>query len=481
MNSSASAPTSPSSQAFKATAVPYKRPALALLLAVSAFAGGSSAYAATAADSSPAAASTVDQHSISAAEYGLFLQDKYHIDLPAVTTKGDYVAAVATALGAKYSGTSASTAPGFTDLGPGDAYYEAAAALSELGVIKSDTIAAELRLSAVGAVQLAVKAAGLQELAYTYPASKTAAALAKVKLKPAALGTTAAAQELAAAIDTGLLPPAYYGEIKGGGKASRELALTLIGQTLSVRGQYKHYLGLASDADIYAKLQDAFEQSDIIQSPQLQTIVDTALERDIVTGYNLKDSRYEANFVDELSLIYGHSDLKHGLQLIGLLRSEGIDAKVQFEPKTSAFIYLKEWGEPGVSDLYEVKQIANGNYIEYAKEYDLAFEFSSLGDKQRFDSIVEAYAKKNEDNQSGLLYGSWWQPLYYSLTSVPGYKVIANNKIVSGHYYAQSFSLTESSAQVADGFRALDPDVVVDSYDFWVDAPFYRYLNGASK
>ncbi|MDG0812578.1 hypothetical protein [Cohnella rhizosphaerae] len=255
----------------------------------------------------------------------------------------------------------------------------------------------------------------------------------------------------------------------------------LIGQTLSVQGLYKHFLGYASDADIYAKLQDAFAQSDIIQSPELQAVVDAALERNIVTGYNLKDSRYEANFIDRLSLVYGHSDLKHAIQLIGLLRSEGIDAKVQFEPKTSAFIYLKEWGEPGESDLYTVKQIANGNYIEYAKEYDLAFEFANAGDKQRFDGIVAAYAKKNEDGQQGLLYGSWWQPLYYSLTELPGYRKITNNKIAYGHYYAQSFSLQSSSQAVAAGFREIDPSVTVASYDFWTDVPFFNYLNGESK
>jgi len=97
-----------------------------------------------------------------------------------------------------------------------------------------------------------------------------------------------------------------------------------------------------------------------------------------------------------LSITYGHSDFKHALQLVGLLRSEKIKAKIQFEPKTSAFIYLKEWGEPGESDLYEVVEIENGNYIEYAKEYDLAFEFASAADKNRFDKIILSYARKTK-------------------------------------------------------------------------------------
>ncbi|WP_217597255.1 hypothetical protein [Cohnella sp. GbtcB17] len=439
-------------------------------LVAATLAGASHAYAAA-----PAAAK-VQSHEVQASEYAAFLKDKYEIALTAGLTKGEFLSALAEALNVQ----PAEKPHAFTDLTTSDPLYTDAAALYALGVITTDAVGAGQRLSAVNAVQIAVKAAGLKELAYTYPASKTAAALAKVKLKPEWLGTTAA-QEVAAAVDTGLLPSSYYGEIKLKSGASAALAEVLIGQTLSVQGLYKHFLGYASDADIYAKLQDAFAQSDIIQSPELQAVVDAALERNIVTGYNLKDSRYEANFVDSLSLVYGHSDLKHALQLIGLLRSEGIDAKVQFEPKTSAFIYLKEWGEPGVSDLYTVKQIANGNYIEYAKEYDLAFEFANAADKQRFDGIVAAYAKKNEDDQQGLLYGSWWQPLYYSLTELPGFKKITNNKIEHGHYYAQSFSLQSSSQAVAAGFREIDPSVSVNSYDFWTDVPFFNYLNGESK
>lgn len=446
------------------------RKLLVSALIAATLAGGSQAWAAA------PAASQVQAHEVQANEYASFLKDKYSISLSAGLTKGEFLSALAEALKAQ----PAEKPHTFADLGPSDPLYADAAALYALGVITSDKVAAGQRLSAINAAQIAVKAAGLKELAYTYPASKTAAALAKVKLKPEWLGTTAA-QELAAAIDSGLLPSSYYKEIKLKGIASRELAEVLIGQTITVQGLYKHFLGYASDADIYAKLQDAFSQSDIIQSPELQAVVDAALERNIVTGYNLKDSRYEANFVDSLSLVYGHSDLKHALQLIGLLRSEGIDAKVQFEPKTSAFIYLKEWGEPGESDLYTVKQIANGNYIEYAKEYDLALEFANTADKQRFDGIVAAYAKKNEDDQQGLLYGSWWQPLYYSLTELPGYRKITNNKIEHGHYYAQSFSLQSDSQAVAAGFRQIDPSVSVESYDFWTDVPFFNYLNGESK
>jgi hypothetical protein len=70
--------------------------------------------------------------------------------------------------------------------------------------------------------------------------------------------------------------------------------------------------------------------------------------------------------------------------------------------------------------------------------------------------------------------------LYYSLTSLSDYKVITNNKIQIGRYYAQSFSLKEQSQAVIDGFKQVDPSVIVEHYDFWTDVPFYNYLNGES-
>jgi len=423
--------------------------ASALLLPASA-AAFSPSWTSAAAIAQPASVSPI---SAQAKEYGVFLKEKFGVTVSDKPTRGQFVSALNAIL---------ASAPGST-------------ALSATGKSME-------RLKASEAVQLALSASDLEELAATYSADKTMKTLAALKLnwKSNAYATDKA-RALAAAVDAGLLNSEYYAEIRNDGSVSQAFATVLLGKVLEARGQYKHYLGYSSDADIYAKLNNAYRTSDIIQAAELRKIVDEALKQDLVTGYNLKDGRYDANFIDSLSLVYGHSDFKHAVQLIGLLRSEGIKAKVQFEPKTSAFIYLQEWGDPGVSELYEVVQIENGNYIEYAKEYDLAFEFASAADKYRFNDIVLRYAKKNEENQAGLIYGSWWQPLYYSLTELKDYKKISNNKIAAGSYYAQSFSLKSQSAAVTAGFKQLDPSATVESYDFWVDGPFYNYLQGESK
>lgn len=425
-----------------------------------------------------AATTVVAEHAVSASEYSQFLQSKFNISVANGISRGQYIQDLATALQLSQEKSDAT----FTDVPSSHKLYKAATALYENGILSSTTIHPNQKLDARSAVYFAVKAAGLKELAYTYPPAKVKTALAKLNIKPASLSTQTG-QELAVAVDSGLLPKSLYSALTASQSTapSPVFVETLLGQVLQFKGQYKHYLGYTSDDDIYAKFQDAYNTSRLIQAPELQQLANKALEENLVTGYNVKDSRYEANFIDSLSLNYGHDDIKHAVQLIGLLRSEGISAKVQFEPKTSAFIYLKEWGEPKSTEDYHVSQIANGNYIANAKEYDLAFEFANTADKNKFQKVILAYAKKDSEDQKGLIYSSWWQPLYYSQTAIKDYDVISNNKITQGNYYVQSFSLKEKSAEVAAGFKALDPSLKVDSYQFWVDGPFFNYLNGDSK
>lgn len=409
-----------------------------------------------------------------AAQYKQFLNEKFDVSLSGTVTKGEFITAVASILGYEPSGKEAV----FSDVKSDSELYAPAAALFEKGILSGPAIQGEQVLTNSVAVAIAVRAAGLKELAYTYPAAKVDKALAKLNVKSSALGTIGA-QELAAAIDTGLLTSDLFAGFKPKSAASEQLINTLLGKVLITKGLYKKYLGYVNDGDIYAKLSDAYNTSDIINAPKLQNVVNTALKQDLITGYNIKDSRFDANFIDSLSLIYGHSDFNHAIQLIGLLRSEGLNAKVQFEPKTSAFIFLAEWGTPGPN----VVQIENGNYINYDKEYDLAFEFASAADKAKFNDVILKYAKKDKDGQEGLIASSWWQPLYYSQTELKDYEIITNNFITDpdSPYTVNPFSLNENSAAVVAGFKAIDPKVVITPTQFWVDKPFFRYLNGESS
>jgi hypothetical protein len=449
----------------------YTKWLLALLLSLSI------AFAQTAAFAAEPSVST--SQGDGAAEYKQFLQEKFDVRLSGTVTKGKFIEVVAKILDYKYSGESDSDKSGkevaFKDLSADGALFPAAAALYEKGILEGPEVQADQILSKSLAISIAVRAADVKELAYTYGPEKVNNVLSRLQLTSSGLDPKLA-QELAAAVDTGLLPAEFFANFKPASEADDQLVSVLLGKILITKGLYKNYIGYVNDADIYGKLQGAYVTSDIIDAPKLQATANEALKQKLVTGYSLKDSRFKPNFIDSLSLTYGHSNFNHAVQLIGLLRSEHLNAKVQFEPKTSAFIHLAEWGPPGPN----VVQIENGNFIAYEKEYDLEFEFTTVQDKAAFQNVILTYAKKNVKDQTGLIASSWWQPLYYSLTELKDYEVITNNLITDkdSPYTVHSFSLNEDSANVAAGFKAINPDAIITPYTFWVDKPFFNYLHG---
>lgn len=392
---------------------------------------------------------------IQAAEYKEYLKDNYAIVLPDTVTKGDFVRAVEKISGATYADIDKT----------------------------ADLTGQDKALTNSEALALAVKAAGMKELAYTYPKTKVESALLGTGINYSSMKDTnlQSFQEYAAAADCGLLPTAWKRSYKPESPINRTDAEYLLGKILSFRGKYKNYLGYVFDEDIYNKVYNSWNTQSLIEAGELRKIVDQVLKAGAVTGYNLKDARFNANFDKDLAVTYGHSDIKHALQLIALLRSEDLNAKVQLEPKTSAYIYLKEWGEPVESSDFKVLKIENGNFIAYSKEYDISFEFDNQNQKNRFQKIILSYAKRNQDSMAGLIAGSWWQPLYYSDTEIGEYVTITNNYIKKDNYIAQSFSLNDKSNDVVQGFKKADPKLQVFTYKFWVNEAFYNYLLGGYK
>jgi len=411
----------------------------------------------------------------SAEEYAIFLKDKHGIHIETPITKGQLIRYVADLLELQAPEEDVA----FTDLDADDELYASAAALYAEGILSGPEVDADEPLKPWVAALIAVRASNLRELALTYSQFKVDAALARLGLSSASFNAVNG-RELATAVDTGLIPADYYGEFASNRVASPELVQTLLDKVLEFNGAYKRYIGYVSDDDINSKYITPFETSNLIEIPTLQPLVDDALKQDVVTGYNLKDSRFDANFVPSLTVTYGHSDVRHAIQLLALLRSEGIDARVQFEPKTSAYVHRKEWGEPYVDENSKAVLTENGNYIHSSKEYDLVLEFFHQEDKEAFQTIILQYAKKNASDQPGLIYGSWFQPLFYTLTEPKseGYRLIANNKITDGYFYAQTFSLVDATDDIAAGFAKLDPEIEVESYTFWANEAFYNYLNG---
>jgi hypothetical protein len=319
----------------------------------------------------------------------------------------------------------------------------------------------------------------LDELAFTYSESMVEEELSALSGIPADL-PFARQQELVTALDSGLVDSAFITAYDLDAPVSAEAAYYLLGQILDQTGQYKHDIGLTSDPDIYNRLIYTWESFDQVLAPELQAPANQLIREGIITGYNLKRTSLNADFDPALTIVYGHANIDHARQLIALLRREGLEARVQLEPKTSAFLYLAEWGEPSTSPEFQVEALDDGNYIAYAKEYDLVFEFADAESRDRFDTIIKTYAKKDADDEPGLILGSWWQPLYSSRIALTDYIQVTNNVVYIGDFYLQSFALIENSEAIQTSFGANFADGTVEVWDLWVNEAFHNYLMGES-
>lgn len=331
------------------------------------------------------------------------------------------------------------------------------------------------------AVKAAVAAADFEELALSYPQEKTEERLSYY-------GVDAPAEEaegayIACALDVDLITP------EEGAKAAAQEELTaadaekLLMSIADANGDGRNYLGMASDPDIYGKIDQMWNSFIIFDDGQLSEIGKTAVEQQVTTGYGIKSAAYNAHFLPELTLQYGHSDIKHAHQLIGLLNSENIDAKVQLEPKISIYQYLLDWGPvPEATPTYEVKQFGD-LYLVYAVEYDLQLEFNNTEDMMRFDSVINEFAKKNSDNAEadGLIYASWWQPLYSTTrTDMPEdeYHQIFDCVVTNGIYSIHPFAMPENKDQVVAQLKDMAGDLDVTAVERFCNTAFYNYLSG---
>lgn len=349
-------------------------------------------------------------------------------------------------------------------------------AMHKVSDITFDELSEKETVTYVEAIKLAVKGANFEELALTYGEEKLQA-----KKLPQAV-TAEDAKYVACALDTGLIDEMALSHMDK--VLSKENAINLIMAVAEANGKARNFLGYTNEEDIYGRLLKAWNETTLFENEKLESIGEQAVMNGVVTGYNLVNRHYSANFIPELTLRYGHSTTLHASQLIGLLNSEGIVAKVQLEPKTSIFEYLPEWGDvPPATPDYRVEEVNENFMLAHSLEYDLVFEFETVEDKIRFNELIETYAKKNDDNPEGegLLLASWWQPLYVSTVEMgEGYKAIYNNVVTDGDYTLNPFCIEKDKEKVLQGLKAIDESVEVNQVKIWCNDAFYRYLSGES-
>ncbi|NCB01303.1 MAG: hypothetical protein EOM67_03945 [Spirochaetia bacterium] len=327
-----------------------------------------------------------------------------------------------------------------------------------------------------------IEATNLSELAATYSEEKAITRLTKAGLFSV---DSEIAPFVACAIDANLVTPMVAKELLASSSLNGEVATYLLMQVAKTNGLARNSIGNISDKDILEKISLAFNGYSLFTDNNLDKIGALAVQQKASTGYNLKKDSDRANFLSSYTLKYGHADETHLKQLVVLLNSEDIDAKMQIEPKVSVYEYLLDWGPvPEPDQFYSVLQFSDDLYLAYAVEYDVRFEFKDVSDLNKFDGIINTYSKKNDTNQAEgsevrLIKGAWWQPLYSASFNPDeeSFKEIVDCVLEENGYSIHPFSLKETSQELVSALEDLS-GLEVSVEPFYVNNAFYRYLTG---
>lgn len=356
------------------------------------------------------------------------------------------------------------------------------AALIAMGAEGVDCEILTLADAVVGAVRLA----GLEELALTYVNEKAPQKAAAILADEHITVDDKFVPYVACALELGLVSD----NNDFSGSVNAETVISMLYRAAEIAGKGRHYIGRLSDDDILTKAQSVMTSDLIFSEDVLDTVGINILVEDASTGYSLKYNPDNARFLEKFTIRYGHDNIIHLVQLIGLLKSEDYDAYVQIERKVSVYEYMLEWGLPKApTPTYVVKEMLPDRYFAFALEYELVLEFDTSEKKEEFHELIEAYAKKYDDRVDAdgniikeLLYQSFWQPLYYSLTEMENkeYEVLTDNVIFNadGDFSIHSISVADKAEAVALAVADVAPELKVERETIYANPAFYRYLTG---
>jgi len=347
------------------------------------------------------------------------------------------------------------------------------AVLKKLGVKNVTTSGT---LTAASAAKSVVALANMTELAGTYTADEAKTAVARYGAISAA-----DAPYVACAVQMNLIP----GIVDFTAPLTGDVASVILMNAVEASGKGRNFIGFSSDPDIAARLVSTWNSFTLFDDPTLTNLGVAIVKSGATTGYNLKYDGNAARFLSGNTIQYGHSDITHAVQLMGLLNRAGLIARVQLEPKVSAYQYLLEWSDgklPPSTPTYQVKQVSDDLYVCFAVEYDLQLEFSSKADRSAFDKLIATYAKKSDANPdgNGMIYGAWWQPLYSTKDAMPSpeYQQINDVVVRDGAYTIHPFATNEKLDAVKTEVTKDAPGLTCSPVKLWVNAAFYRYITG---
>lgn len=200
------------------------------------------------------------------------------------------------------------------------------------------------------------------------------------------------------------------------------------------------------------------------------------------TGFNIISKEYANNFDKSKTFVYSQDSIDNVNQLLAILRMEGIKGKVAIEPKSSAYEYRKEWGEPApATEKYEVVKVKDGKMVANSIEFNIYIEFENKEDMQKLDKLVIANTMKTKDMPNGenRIADSWWVPLYSTTAEMgEGYGNLIDNKIVKDDLILHTFTLEKDSAKVIKTLNEFLKVNTAVAEKIWVNNPFIDYIKG---
>ena len=356
-------------------------------------------------------------------------------------------------------------------------------ALTALGAAPVEAESLTLADAVVGAIRLAE----MDELAQSYLNDEAPDKAANILTETGITVPEAAVPYVAAALDLGWLEEdaVLTGPVTG------EAAADLLYLAAETAGKGRRYIGRITDENILTELRSVLDAAIIFDEETLTNLGREIVLRGATTGYGLKYAGFDARFLADYTIKYGHSSIKHASQLIALLASEGFDGYIQIEPKVSVYEYLLDWGTPGApTPTAQTLQVTEDRYLTYAVEYDLMIEFDTAEEKEAFHQVIETYAKKYDDSfdadgnlTAKLIAGAWWQPLYSSTTPVENeeFGTLVDNVIydATGNYSIHPFSVPEQTAAIEAVVSEVAPELSVNPQTIYVNPAFYRYITGS--
>ncbi len=331
-------------------------------------------------------------------------------------------------------------------------------------------------LNNMSAISLLISTIGLKELAATYTQAKIQKSFEGMdsNIKDAAL-TDEERQSLALAIDMNLLFRGRLKVIDVHGLLSREMAFHLLERVHIFKKSSKNYVGYVTEPDIIGKISEKWDSSANVRSEGLEHVMNKAVILFLITGYQIKNLSDLANFDVNLKISYSHSNFKHIKQLIGLLLSETLQAKLQLEPKRSSFHYLDEWEK--TPDL-NLEILGDGRVVTHKDEFDMVMEFTTQEHRDRFRQIIEANAKHEVIDKHNVLFESWYHPLYRSDVPIEGYIRTGEITIRDKDHIVYTYVKEEEALSKAEWFKKEFQDLEISTSVIWVNDTFFRYLIG---